>query len=53
MKQSIWKKLTSLLLVAALLCSFGVTALADTTEPPTPTEPTVPEFKPTVTLSAG
>ena len=53
MKQSIWKKLTSLLLVAALLCSFGVTALADPTEPnPTPTEPTTPEFKPDVTLSA-
>ena len=53
MKQSIWKKLTSLLLVAALLCSFGVTALADPGDPdPTPTEPTTPEFKPTVTLSA-
>ena len=44
MKHSFCKRFMSLLLVAALLCSFGVTALAD---------PIEPEFKPSVSIDGA
>lgn len=44
MKHSFCKRFMSLLLVAALLCSFGVTALAD---------PIEPEFKPSVSIGGA
>lgn len=47
MKHSFCKRFMSLLLVAALLCSFGVTALAD------PADPAKPEFKPSVSIGAA
>lgn len=44
MKHSFCKRFMSLLLVAALLCSFGVTALAN---------PIEPEFKPSVSIDGA
>ena len=47
MKHSFCKRFMSLLLVAALMCSFGVTALAD------PADPAEPEFKPSVSIDGA